>query len=102
MFRHQNFENRTRIEGVMAMTIKTLKNTQCRQHLWSGIGLCNGDFDCHGHNSLISGPIFKILVPKHISCWVRPKKVMSSDFHTLRGRWQPQSASEVIQLYVLE
>ena len=33
MFRHQNFENRTGIEGVMALTIKIFQNTQCRHHL---------------------------------------------------------------------
>ena len=26
----------------------------------------SGYFECQGHNSLNSGPIFKILVPKHI------------------------------------
>ena len=37
-------------------------------------------------------------------CWVMAKKVMSCDFLTFRGcwRWRPQSASEVLQLYVPE
>ena len=124
----------------------------------------SGYFECQGHNSLNSGLILKILVPKHISfprpfffilwsitwhvamwpktcpkvgpwkmkitkvkktalvcifqlnsfiyrspqnLWrglslksqvyrVMSKKVMSSDFFTFRGCWQPQSASEVI------
>ena len=32
VFRHKNFENRTKIEGVMALTIKTFQNTQCMIH----------------------------------------------------------------------
>ena len=35
-------------------------------------------------------------------CRVTTKKVMSCDIFTFRGRWRPQSASEVIQLYVPE
>ena len=30
--RHKNFENRTKIEGVMALTIKIFQNTQCMTH----------------------------------------------------------------------
>ena len=32
MFRHKNFENRTKIEGVMALTIKIFQITQCMIH----------------------------------------------------------------------
>ena len=32
MFRHQNFENRIKIEGVMALTIKIFQSTQCIVH----------------------------------------------------------------------
>ena len=32
MLRHQNFENRTKIEGVMALTIKIFQMTQCMIH----------------------------------------------------------------------
>merc|ERR1711911_14423 len=66
-FRHQNFENRTKIEGVMALTIKITIT-----HPHSGVnqtrdGVCIEYFDCYGHNSLNFGPILKILVPKPIS-----------------------------------
>ena len=66
MFRYQNFENRTRIEGVMAMTIKTLQNSHCRQQTTSQVWLTrewgsvmmiligsSGYFDClNVYNSL--------------------------------------------------
>ena len=66
MFRHQNFENRTKIEGVMAMTIKTLQNSHCRQQTTSQVWLTrewgsvmmiligsSGYFDClNVYNSL--------------------------------------------------
>ena len=93
MFRHQNFENRTKIEGVMAVTIKTFQNTQCRQHLWSWIGMCNGDFVCHGHNSLNFGPIFKILVAKHSS---GPRPFIWCAEHP-RGTW-PCASKRVLKL----
>ena len=32
MLRHKNFENRTKIEGVMALTIKIFQITQCMIH----------------------------------------------------------------------
>ena len=32
VFRHKNFENQTKIKGVMALTIKTFQNTQCMIH----------------------------------------------------------------------
>ena len=32
MFRHKNFENRIKIEGVMALTLKIFQITQCMIH----------------------------------------------------------------------
>jgi hypothetical protein len=44
-------------------------------------------FDCQGHNSLNFGPIFKILVPKHIS-FPRPFFFIycTSTWHVPRGQ----------------
>ena len=53
----------------MAITIKIfqiLNADNISGLINSWMGMCNGDFDCQGHNSLNFGPILKILVPKHI------------------------------------
>ena len=71
LFRHKNFENRTKIEGVMALTIK-ISWTACqsqeltRPDVLSPLNILE-NFYCQGHNSLNFYPIFKILVPKHMS-----------------------------------
>ena len=45
MFSHQDFENWTKIEGVMALTIKISRNSQCRHHLRSDL-LLEWDLIC--------------------------------------------------------
>ena len=51
----------------LAIVIKILNADTISGLSNSWMGMCNGDFDCQGHNSLNFGPILKILVPKPIS-----------------------------------
>ena len=53
----------------------------------------SGYFDCHGHNSLNFGPIFKILVAKHIS---GPRPFIWCAEHP-RGTW-PFAPKHVLKL----
>ena len=55
MFSHQDFENRTKTEGVMALTIKLSRNSQCRHHLRSDVLLGTDDFNARFRIFLLSG-----------------------------------------------
>lgn len=67
-----NFENQTKIAGVMPLTKFFSKILNA--HIISGLdnswmGMCNGNFDCQGHNSPMPGSCSKAWTTSLPSCW---------------------------------